>query len=78
MRNAEKISEEGALSSLLNEREDMTEEEKALFLHELKEVCGQYFETEGAYSADIARTPNGFSVCVLFNAVRVKKFRKPR
>ena len=56
----------------------MTEDEKQLFLHDLKHVCGEYFEADGKYSLDMTRTEKGFSVCILFDAVRVKKFRKPR
>ena len=66
------------MNTILNEREDMTEEEKQLFLHDLKHVCGEYFEAGGKYSLDMTRTEKGFSVCILFDAVRVKKFRKPR
>ena len=66
------------MNTILNEREDMTEEEKQLFLHDLKHVCGKYFEADGKYSLDMTRTEKGFSVCILFDAVRVKKFRKPR
>ncbi len=66
------------MNTLLSEREDMTEEEKSLFLHDLKKVCKEYFEADGRYSVDVARTEKGFSVCVIFDAVRVKKFRKPR
>lgn len=66
------------MNTILNEREDMTDEEKQLFLVDLKKVCGEYFETDGRYSMDMTRTEKGFSVCILFDAVRVKKFRKPR
>lgn len=66
------------MNSILNEREDMTDEEKQLFLHDLKRVCCEYFEADGRYSLDMTRTEKGFSVCILFDAVRVKKFRKPR
>ena len=66
------------MNTIVNEREDMTEEEKQLFLHDLKHVCGEYFEADGKYSLDMTRTEKGFSVCILFDAVRVKKFRKPR
>lgn len=64
--------------TVLNEREDMTEEEKQLFINDLRHVCREYFEADGKYSLDMTRTEKGFSVCILFDAVRVKKFRKPR
>lgn len=59
-------------------REEMTQEEKELFLCDIKQVCGEYFECEGKYTCDIAETQDGFAVCILFDARRVKKFRKPR
>ena len=64
--------------NVINDREQMTDEEKALFLSDLKAVCAEYFETDDKYSMDVTRTANGFSVCVIFDAVRIKKFKKPR
>lgn len=62
----------------LPDREQMTDEEKELFLADLKSVCCEYFETEGKYSLDVTRVESGLSVCVIFDAARIKKFRKPR
>lgn len=63
---------------ILPEREEMTDEEKELFLADVKQVCGEYFEADGRYSFDMAKTENGFSVCLIFDAHRVRKFKKPR
>ncbi|MDE5766376.1 MAG: hypothetical protein K2I17_04340 [Clostridia bacterium] len=60
------------------DREQMTDEEKELFLCDLKVVCAEYFEADGKYSMDVTRTEKGFSVCIIFDAVRIKKFKKPR
>lgn len=60
------------------EREQMTDEEKQLFLVDLKTVCGDYFEADAKYSMDVTPTENGFSVCIIFDAARIKKFKKPR
>ena len=60
------------------DREQMTDEEKELFLCDLKNVCAEYFESDGKYSMDVTRTEKGFSVCIIFDAVRIKKFKKPR
>ena len=60
------------------DRDTMTEEEKQLFLCDLKEVCAEYFECGEKYTVDIAKAKEGFCVCVIFDAARVKKFKKPR
>ena len=63
---------------ILPEKEEMTDDEKALFLADVKRVCEEYFEADGKYSFDIAKTENGFSACIVFDARRVRKFKKPR
>ncbi len=64
--------------NILIDREQMTDEEKELFLSDLKGVCAEYFETDDKYSMDVTRTKQGFSVCIIFDAARIKKFKKPR
>lgn len=73
-------TESGVLAANLaaGDREMMTDEEKELFVADLKNVCREYFDTEEKYSMDVTRTENGFSVCIIFDAVRIKKFKKPR
>ncbi len=63
--------------NIIFEREELSEGEKELFLCDLKKVCAEYFENEGRFSMDITRTENGFSICVIFDARRIKRFRKP-
>lgn len=60
------------------DREQMTDDEKQLFLSDLQEVCAEYFESGGKFSLDVTRTEKGFSVCIVFDAARIKKFKKPR
>lgn len=60
------------------DREQMTDEEKELFLSDIKGVCSEYFEGCDKYSIDLTRTEKGFSACLVFDAVRIKKFKKPR
>lgn len=65
-------------ADLVCDREQMTDEEKEMFIADLKGVCSEYFETDRKYSLDVTKTEKGFSVCIIFDAVRVKKFKKPR
>ena len=65
-------------ANLIVDREQMTDEEKELFLNDLKGVCSEYFVGDGRYSLDLTRTEKGFSACIVFDAVRIKKFKKPR
>lgn len=62
----------------VTDRENITDEEKELFLCDLKTVCAEYFEADDKYTMDVTRTEKGFSVCIIFDAVRIKKFKKPR
>ena len=63
---------------ILPEKEEMTDEEKTLFLMDIKRVCEEYFEADGKYTFDLAKTEKGFSACIIFDALRVRKFKKPR
>ncbi len=66
------------MNGVFSDRDLFTEEEKQLFLNDLKNVCSEYFDGDGKYSLDLTRTEKGYSVCIVFDAVRVKKFKKPR
>ncbi len=59
------------------DREEMSEFERGLFLRDLKRVTDEYFETDKNASLEITRTDDGFLVCVLFNARRVKSLKHP-
>lgn len=60
------------------DKQEMSDEEKEVFICDLKCVCSEYFETGEKFSVDVTDTENGFSVCVLFDAQRIKNFKKPR
>lgn len=57
--------------------QEMSESEKELFIEDLKSVCSEYFDGDGKYSVDVASCEKGLSVCVVFDAARVRNFRKP-
>lgn len=57
------------------DREDMSDTERELFLHDLKRVLDEYFETDGETTLEITRSDDGFIVCVLFTARRIKTVR---
>ena len=65
-------------ANLLCDGELMTDDERELFIADLKTVCGEYFDAADRYSLDVTRTQKGVSVCIIFDAARVKKFKKPR
>ncbi|MGN0806269.1 MAG: hypothetical protein ACI4MC_04450 [Candidatus Coproplasma sp.] len=55
-----------------------TEGEKELFTEDLKAVCREYFEGADRYAVDVVSTEKGLSVCIVFDAVRIRNFRKAR
>jgi hypothetical protein len=61
----------------LFDREEMTDDEKNLFMHDLGSICEEYFQNCTKLNLDITRTEDGFSVCVIFNCTRIKRFKKP-
>lgn len=65
----------GKLISL--DREEITETEKRLFCIDLKKIAEEYFETDGDINVDVTRADDGFSVCVLFGARRIKNVKRP-
>lgn len=66
------------IDSIILDREEMTEGERQLFISDLKGVCDEYFEGDGKFSLDLTRVESGYSVCVIFNARRIKRFKKPQ
>ena len=62
----------------LCDRQDLTEEERELFLTDVKTVCSEYFDGDFKYSIDVTRTEKGFSVCIVFDASRIKNFKRPK
>ena len=53
----------------------MTEGEKQLFMADFAKVYEEYFEGDGRPDMNITRTADGFSVCIIFAARRIKRFR---
>ena len=66
------------IGALILDREEMTEGERELFISDLKKICEEYFEGEGKFSLDVTRVESGYSVCVIFDARRIKRFKKPQ
>lgn len=60
------------------DREIMTETERSLLRRDVMRVAEEYFETEGDGELDITRTDDGFSVCLIFRARRIKKAHSPQ
>lgn len=59
------------------DRDDMSDFGRALFLKDLKKVTDEYFETSGDATIEVTRAEDGFLVCVLFTARRVKSVKNP-
>ena len=60
------------------DRDEMTDFERELFLKDLKRVTDEYFESNGGASLEITRTDDGFLVCILMTARRIKNMKAPR
>ena len=58
------------------ERQVMSETERKLLRRDLMRVAGEYFETEDGV-IDVTATDNGYSVCFMFKARRIKSMRNP-
>ena len=60
------------------EREAMSSAERELLKRDLNWVIDEYFERDDGTDIDVTKTRNGYSVCVLFKARRIKKMRSPQ
>ena len=58
------------------ERQIMSETERSLLRRDLMRVAAEYFETEDGV-IDVTATENGYSVCFVFSARRIKAIRTP-
>lgn len=66
-----------AVKRLLSlDREDMTDLERELFLKDFKKVAEEYFEPENGFDMEITRAEEGFLVCIIFNARRIKNIKR--
>ncbi|MDE7167508.1 MAG: hypothetical protein K2O28_01515 [Clostridia bacterium] len=64
-------------TSILLDRDDMSDFERGLFLKDMQRVNEEYFECEGNPSLEVTRTDDGFLVCVIFSARRIKSLKHP-
>ncbi len=60
------------------DRDDMSDFERELFLSDVKKVTDEYFESNGNSSLEITRTDDGFLICILMSARRIKNLKKPQ
>lgn len=67
---------ENIAENIVFDREEMTDGEKQLFLRDFKKVCDEYFESDGKPDLNVTHTTDGFSVCIIFFARRIKRFKK--
>ncbi len=60
------------------DRENMSDAERELLRRDLTGVAEEYFELYSPPDIDVTRTDDGFSVCVLLRARRIKKVFSPQ
>ena len=60
------------------DRDDMSDFERELFLSDVKKVTDEYFESDGNASLEITRADDGFLICLLMSAWRIKNVKKPQ
>lgn len=65
-------------AALSLDREDMPDFARQLFLKDVRRVLDEYFECDNDTNLEITRSEEGFLVCVLFSARRVKSVKNPR
>ncbi len=65
------------MNKVILDRDDMSEFERGLFLKDLQRLTDEYFERNDDASIDVTRTEEGFLVCVIFSARRIKTVKKP-
>lgn len=67
-----------AVTKLISlDREDITDLERELFLKDFSRVAEEYFELDGPCDLEVTRSEEGFLVCLIFNARRIKSIRRP-
>ena len=68
-----------SLKSVLSfDRDEISEGGRELFLKDLKKIAEEYFDGTENSSLEVTRTDEGFLVCVLFTARRIKNVKKPQ
>lgn len=58
------------------EKRDFSPAAKMLFMNDFKKFAEEYFECEGIPDIDVTRSDDGYSVCIIFRARRVKKVKQ--
>lgn len=67
-----------AVTKLISlDRDDMSELDRQLYLNDMLRVNGEYFECDGAPTLEVTRAEDGFLVCVIFTARRIKSVKRP-
>lgn len=67
-----------AVTKMLSlDRENITDLERELFLKDFKRVADEYFEMDGMCDLEVTRSEEGFLICLIFNARRIKNIRRP-
>lgn len=60
------------------DREDMTELEKQLYLKDFSRLNEEYFECNCEPTLEVTRAEEGFLVCLIFTARRIKSVKQPQ
>lgn len=68
----------GFKTVLALDREEMSDLERELFLKDLKKVTDEYFECELEPSLEVTRADDGFLICIILSARRIKNIKKPQ
>lgn len=58
------------------EKRDFSPADRAMFTNDFKRLADEYFECEGTPEIDVTRTEDGYSVCVIFAAARIKQVKQ--
>ena len=58
------------------DREEVSDLHRELFLKDFARVAGEYFEGDGNPTLEVTRSEEGFLLCVIWTARRVKSVKK--
>lgn len=58
------------------DREDVSDIQREMFLKDFLRVAGEYFENDGPATLEATRSENGFLLCVIWTARRVKNAKR--
>lgn len=63
-------------ASLWGTEDKLTDEERQILSNDLQKVIDQYFDRNTDLTIDVTPINEGFSVCFLFGANRIKRCKK--